>query len=76
MSLVERRYQEGLDAMSGMEKVERTASLFGALCEMLSLQISRENSGLSPREIQLRVAERLYSSDSAVMKLLYRAGLS
>lgn len=70
MSLVEQKYNESLDNMTGRERVERTLSLFGSICEMLTLQISREFSNLSERELREKVAERLYLSDRGVQELL------
>ena len=72
MSLVEQKYNEALDRMTGRERVERTFSLFGSICEMLRLQISREFSHLSEREIRRKVAERLYLSDKGALELLKR----
>jgi len=72
MSLVESRYNEVLDRMSGRERVERTASLFGSLCSMLTLQIRRENPEISERLLRLKVAERLYLSDQNTQNLLCR----
>ena len=42
MSLVEEKYNEALDRMTGRQRVERTLSLFGSICEMLTLQISMD----------------------------------
>jgi hypothetical protein len=70
MSLVEQKYNEALDRMTGREKVERTISLFSSMYEMLTLQISREFSGLNKRELRKKVAERLYSSDESTLQLL------
>ena len=72
MSLVERKYNEALDRMSGRQRVERAVSLFGSVCEMLTLQVSREFGHLNEREIRKRVAERLYLSDRGVQALLER----
>ena len=70
MSLVEQKYNEALDRMSGRERVERTLSLFGSICEMLTLQISREFGQLSDRVKRKKVAERLYLSDKGAQELL------
>ena len=72
MSLVELKYNEALDRMSGKERVERTLSLFGSICEMLTLQVSKEFSNLNERELRKKVAERLYLSDKATLALLER----
>lgn len=72
MSLVEQKYNEALDKMSGRERVERTLSLFGSICEMLTLQVSKEFSELTKRELRKKVAERLYLSDKGAQELLKR----
>jgi hypothetical protein len=72
MSVVEQKYNEALDQMSGRQRVERTASLFGSICEMLTLQVSREFEKLNEREVRKKVAERLYLSDSGAQELLKR----
>lgn len=70
MSLVEQKYNEALDRMSGMERLRRTLSLFGSICEMLTLQVVKDNPGLNEREIRLKVAARLYASDPGALRLL------
>lgn len=72
MSLVEEKYNEALDRMSGLQRVERTLSLFATMRDMLTLQVQRENGPLHEREIRRKVAERLYLSDNGVQKLLKR----
>jgi hypothetical protein len=72
MSLVEQKYNEALDKMSGRERVERTLSLFGSICEMLTLQVSKEFPELTERELRKKVAERLYLSDKGAQELLKR----
>ena len=72
MSLVEQKYNAALDKMSGRERVERTLSLFGSICEMLTLQVSKEFSELTERELRKKVAERLYLSDKGAQELLKR----
>ena len=72
MSLVDQKYNEALDNMTGQERVERTFSLFGSICEMLALQVSKEFSALGERELKRKVAERLYLSDKGAQALLKR----
>ena len=72
MSLVDQKYNEALDQMTGKQRIERTFSLFGSICEMLVLQVSREFGKLDEREIRKKVAERLYLSDKGVQELLKR----
>jgi hypothetical protein len=59
MSLVEEKYNQALDRMTGRQRVERTLSLFGSICEMLTLQVSREFANLSDPETRRKVAEQL-----------------
>ena len=70
MSLIEQKYNEALDQMTGRQRVERTFSLFGSICEMLTLQVKREFGELDERAIRRKVAERLYLSDKGALELL------
>lgn len=70
MSLVEEKYNEALDRMTGRQRVERTLSLFESICEMLRLQISREFGQLSQRAMRKKISERLYLSDRGAQELL------
>jgi hypothetical protein len=70
MNFIERQYNQALDRLSGRERVERTVSLFGSMCEMLTLQARREFPELGDRELRKKVAERLYLSDVGAQKLL------
>lgn len=70
MSLVEQKYNQALDQMSGRERVERTLSLFNSVSEMLTLQAQREFPKLSERGLKKKVAERLYLSDPGAQILL------
>ena len=70
MTLVEKKYNQSLDRMSGSARLARTLSLFDAAWEMLSLQILRESPTLSEREKRKRIAERLYASDKSTLALL------
>lgn len=70
MSLVEQKYNQALDAMSGEERVQRTFGLFASFCEMLTHQLSQEFSLLTKRELKRKVAEKLYLSDKGVQELL------
>ncbi len=72
MSIVEQKYNEALNQMTGRERVERTLSLFGSICEMLTLQVSREFGQLTERETRKKVAEILYLSDEGAQELLKR----
>ena len=70
MSLVEQKYNESLDRMSGKERIERTCSIFRTVREMLSLKASREFPGLTNRQLKKKVAEQLYLSDEKAQILI------
>lgn len=74
MSLVETKYNQAIDEMSGSERVARTLSLYDSAKEMLSLQVMRDFSPLSEREKKIKIAECLYLSDKAALELLKIAG--
>jgi hypothetical protein len=72
-SAVERRYQEILDRMTGLERVQRTAALWHSGWEMIALQVREEyGAGLSDRELRYRVARRMYMSDPTFLDLLQK----
>lgn len=70
MSLVEEKYNEAIDRMSGRQRVERTLSLYDSICDMLRLQVTREFGQLSEKTRRKKVAERLYLSDKGAQELL------
>ena len=70
MSLVENKYNQALDRMSGMERVERTLSLFSSICEMITLQMRRKFPNLADRELRKKVVEQFYLSDLGAQRLL------
>ena len=70
MTLIDLKYNQALDEMSGSERVARTLSLFDSVKEMLSLQVRRDFSLISEREKKVKVAEYLYISDKATLELL------
>jgi hypothetical protein len=70
-SLVERRYQEALNQMTGLEKMQRVASLRRSGWEMIALQVKQEiGKEISERELRYRVAQRMNESDPAFLGLL------
>ena len=73
MSLVEKAYNKALDEMSGMERLQRTLSLFSFVYEMLEHQISAECPDIDEWELKCRIAERLYMSDPAALRLIDKA---
>ncbi len=70
LSVIEQRYNEALDRMTGRQRVERTVSLFGSICEMLSIQVYKEYGNLNSRAVKKKIAERLYIADSQALELL------
>jgi len=73
MSLVERKYNESLDKMSGMQRVERSISLFSSFREMLKIKICEEFKGISGSHLQIKIAERLYISEKNILELIKKA---
>ena len=72
-SVVERRYQEALDRMTGLQKMQRVASLWQAGWEMIALQVKQEfGEEISERELRYRVARRMYMDDPKFLDLLQR----
>jgi len=76
MTLVENKYNESLNKMSGKQRVERTASLYSSFKEMLAIKVKKEFDGISGLDLQKKVAERLYMSDKNVLDLIARVGKS
>ena len=72
MSLVEQKYNEALDKMTGQQRVERLVSLFETICEMLSLEVTRQYGQLNDSERRKKIAQRLYLSDKVTQDLLER----
>lgn len=70
MSLVEKKYNDALDEMTGRQRLERTLSLFESVYEMLTVQLSKEFSELGERELKKKIAERMYLSDEGAQDLL------
>ncbi len=71
-SKADRLYQEAIDRMTGMERVQRTCLLCDEFVEMLRHRIRLENPGLDEREVGLRAAEHMYADDPAAMRLIAR----
>lgn len=73
MSIIEIKYRESLRKMSGIEKVERTLTLFNSIKEMIQLKIINESGNLNSRQLQKKVAKKLYVSDEEIQKLINKA---
>jgi len=72
MSLVERRYNKALDAMTAQQRLERAFGLYDAIRQMLEMSVRRDHPHLSEREVALRVARIMYVSDARAQQLLDR----
>lgn len=72
MSKVERFYREAIVAMTPKERVARGFRLHSEIYGMLKAKISREFPDLPPREIEKRVAQRMYLRDKRAQNLLKR----
>ena len=70
MTLVDKKYNEALDRMTGTERVQRTLDLFDFIFEMLQCQVLRECPGLTGRALRKAVAQRMYFADEGAMRLL------
>ena len=72
-SAVERRYQEAMDRMTGLQKMQRVASLWQAGWQMIALQVKQEfGEEISERELRYRVALRMHLSDPVFCEMIQR----
>ena len=68
---VERRYQQLLDQMTGLERVQRLTALCQTGWDMIALQVRQQYGGsLSEKELKYRVAERMYMGDTNFLRLM------
>ncbi|MGC4045622.1 MAG: hypothetical protein QM758_17665 [Armatimonas sp.] len=67
---VERRYQERLNAMTGMEKMQRAQALCEGMWEMLAHKVMQEKEGLSERDLHYFVAQRIYVNEPDTLRKL------
>mgnify|MGYP000970570614 CR=1 FL=1 len=70
MNDIELEYRRRLGKLSGQERVAMSAGLLEELCDMVRLRIEKAHPGLTEREIRLRVAKVLYSTDPGALQLL------
>ena len=70
MNEVEREYRIRLGQLTGRERVAMSFGMLAELCGMIRRQIEQAEPGLSEREIRIRVAQRLYSTDPGAQRLL------
>jgi hypothetical protein len=69
---VERRYQERLNAMTGMERLACAQALCVGMWKMLSHQVTQERGDLSERELHYLVARRVYVNEPDVLHEIER----
>ena len=67
---VERLYQNHLNQLTGIEKLQRMAALFNSMIEILAHQVQQEYGVLPDRERNYRIAQKLYVNEPRVLKLL------
>ena len=70
MNDVEREYRTRLGRLTGRERVAMSVGLLAELCGMVRRRIEQAEPGLTEREIQIRVARVLYSTDAGARRLL------
>ncbi len=71
VSEIELEYQRRNDAMSPAERLARSAAMLAWTRQQIALQIKREYADdLSPEELKLLVALRLYQDEPEVVKLI------
>jgi len=67
---IERLYQNHLNQLTGMERLQRMEALFNNMIEMLAHQVQEEYGVLPDRERNYRIAQKLYVNEPKVLKLL------
>lgn len=70
MNPVEREYQSRMDALTGKERVARSAALLAWARQMLARRIRAEKGEISDERVKWEVALRLYGSDPAVCRMI------
>ncbi|MGL4943008.1 MAG: hypothetical protein ACRC46_07445 [Thermoguttaceae bacterium] len=63
-------YEERLRQMTGQEKFKRICDLWDFTYQMLANQIKLVEPNLTERQLRIKVARRIYMSDSNTQKLL------
>jgi hypothetical protein len=72
VSLVERKYQERIDALTPKERVARAVALFHWARETIGRQIVAELGPMSHERLKWLVAMRQYGSDPATRAMIER----
>jgi Nucleotidyl transferase AbiEii toxin, Type IV TA system len=70
LSPIEEVYFQAWGKAGGSGRVRRAFSMFDFMRQMLALQVKERMPTLSPRELTLQTAKRIYCSDVAAQRLL------
>jgi hypothetical protein len=72
-SNIEESYLERLREMTGLQKTQRMCEMIRMARWMMESQIKKAEPNLGERELQLKVAERIYASDKRTQELIQMA---
>jgi hypothetical protein len=72
VSLVERKYEERIDALTPKERVARAAAMFQWARETIARQIVAESGPMSSERLKWLVAMRQYGAEPAVRAMIER----
>jgi hypothetical protein len=72
VSLVERKYQERIDALTPKERVGRAVAMFQWARETIARQIVAESGPMSSERLKWLVAMRQYGAEPAVRAMIER----
>jgi len=70
VSVVQRKYEERIDAFTAKERVARAAAMFQWARETIARQIVAESGPVSPERLKWLVAMRQYGADPAVRAMI------
>lgn len=68
--VIQRKYEEAMERLGPAGRVQRSFSLLVQIYKMLMHSVSKENTGISERELRRLVALRLYQGDEMAVKRL------
>ena len=71
-SAIEKKYQEGIDALTPAERVARCAAMFDWTREQIARQILADEGERDPELLKWKVALRLYANEPFVCRLIQR----
>ena len=69
-SLVERMYDQAMDRLGPLGRLERGFRMYAEARQMLSYWIQQASPGLSERELRRQVAMRFYLTDDRTQDML------